>query len=48
MRYLVVLSKEEVSYEIQNPNSKFADTVSLIQERFCRREDHSSMKALEL
>lgn len=30
MRYLVLLSKEEVSYEAQNPNSKFADTVALI------------------
>ena len=48
MRYLAYLSKEEVSYEVQNSNSKFADTVALIQERFCRREDHSSMKALEL
>ena len=48
MRHLVTLSKEEVSVEVQNSNSKFADTVALIQERFCRREDHSSMKALEL
>ena len=30
MRYLAYLSKEEVSYEIQNPSSKFADTVALI------------------
>jgi len=30
MRYLVNLSKEEVSFEHQNPNSKFSDTVALI------------------
>ena len=48
MRHLVTLSKEEISCEIQDPNSKFADIVSVLQERFCRREDHSSMKALEL
>ena len=30
MRYLAYLSKEEVSYEVQNPGSKFADTVALI------------------
>ena len=30
MRYLAYLSKEEVSYEVQSPNSKFADTVALI------------------
>ena len=30
MRYLVTLDKDEVSYEIQNPTSKFADIINLI------------------
>ena len=30
MRYLTSILKEEVSYEVQNPSSKFADTVALI------------------
>jgi hypothetical protein len=48
MRHLVLLPKEDVSYEMQNPNSKLTDIVALVVERFCRREDHSSMKSLEL
>ena len=42
------MQKEEVSFEVSNSNSRFLSIVKLIQERFSRREDHSSMKALEL
>ena len=48
MRHIVTLSKEQISYEAQNPSSKFSEIVNLIVERFCRRLAHSSMKALEL
>ena len=48
MRHLVTMPKEEVSVEVANANSRFNQIVRLIQERFNRREDHSSMKALEL
>mmetsp|Transcript_13075 Transcript_13075/g.17674 ORF Transcript_13075/g.17674 Transcript_13075/m.17674 type:complete len:115 (+) Transcript_13075:127-471(+) len=48
MRHIVTLEKDDISYEVQNPTSRFAETVQLIIERFTRRQDHSSMKALEL
>ena len=48
MRHLVNLSKEEISIECQDPNSKFSATINLIVDKFSRREGHSSMKGLEL
>ena len=48
MRNIVTLGKEDISYEVQSTQSKFQDIITLIVDRFCRRQDHSSMKALEL
>jgi hypothetical protein len=45
---LVTLEIAVVGEEIKNPRSKLSEIVALICERFTRREDHSSMKALEL
>ena len=46
MRQLVTLDIGLVSEEVRNPKSKLSEIVALICERFQRREDHSSMKAL--
>lgn len=48
MRHIVNLTKEEISVESQDINSKFTDTIKLVVDRFSRREGHSSMKGLEL
>ena len=48
MRHLVTVPINMVSEEIKNPRSKFGQIVAIIQDRFIRREDHSSMKTVEL
>ena len=48
MRHLVTVPINQVSEEIKNPRSKFGQIVGIIQDRFVRREDHSSMKTVEL
>ena len=48
LRHLVNISPESVSNEYNNKRSRFKQMVALVQERFARREDHSSFKAVEV
>ena len=48
MRYLTQLDPEQVNEELQDENNKFAEIVCLLIDKFCNRDDHSSIKALEL
>lgn len=34
--------------ELQDETNKFAEIVCLLIDKFCKRDDHSSIKALEL
>ena len=48
LRYLVNVSPDAINAELNNKRSRFKQMVALIQERFARREDHSSFKAVEV